>query len=623
MKTSPRVAVYRAIFLFGGCNSLLFLVNAWNYLSFPPVGALEILFRYTAFLAHFFLFGLLLSFFLCLLFLLFRSIVLIKIFSVFVFSLAQLAVFVDIRVYAQFKFHLSGIVLGAMTTPGYWDSVHFSTFDWAVSSLALAGLLAVELVFLLFLLRRLKKRGLLWRTTSPRRVLAATGLIVFLALAEKASFGVADFYSYTPVTRYEKVFPLYRPLTFKRILARHLGIVPEFDHASARLPDVSRLEYPLPGFRYHRLSRPRNVLIILVESLRFDMLNEEVTPNLIAFSRQATTALNHFSGGCTSRFGTFALFYGLYGTYWHQILDARKGPVLIGQLLHNDYIFKVMSSTSFSFPEFNRTVFVDLETELDDKMPGDNSAERDKVLVDRWLKWLGEVPPGQPFFSFLFLDAPHSPYNFPEEFKKFEPCLGSISFLRTNLEEDREEIFNRYRNSIHYADHSVGRILQGLEEGGFLENTVVVITGDHGQEFWEHGYYGHNASYTDYQVRVPLLIRVPGEDTPRKITGRTSHLDVPGTILRILGDENDPALYTLGEDLFHPAEERALVLAGWDDCCLVTPAVRLRFSVEAYNILESEAVDNQYRPLQDRDLIRREKERYLLSALEKMGRFMK
>jgi hypothetical protein len=49
----------------------------------------------------------------------------------------------------------------------------------------------------------------------------------------------------------------------------------------------------------------------------------------------------------------------------------------------------------------------------------------------------------------------------------------------------------------------------------------------------------------------------------------------------------------------------------------------LRFSVEAYNILESEAVDNFYRPLKDSELIRREKNRYLLPALERMGRFLK
>ncbi len=586
------------------------------------MGGLERLFRYTAFFAHFFLFGLLLSLLICLLYFLFRSLNLTRILAALVFTSAQLFIFIDIRVYGHFKFHLSGIVLSAMTTPGYWDSVKFSTFDWAMTSLALAGLLAGEFFLFVFLVRRLRRGQRLWRAARPRRLLMAVGLIVLLSLVEKISFGVADFYNFTPIARYKKVFPLYRPMTFNRLLSR-LGAVSKIDRVAARLPEVSRVEYPLAGFRYHRLPRRYNVLIVLVESLRFDMLDPEITPNLTAFSRGATTARNHFSGGCTSRFGTFSLFYGLYGTYWHQILSERKGPVLIGQLLDNDYLFKVMSSTSLCFPEFNRTVFADLKTGLDDQLPGDNSAQRDQVLVDRWLEWLGEVPADRPFFSFLFLDSPHSPYNFPDEFKKFQPCAGKISFLRTNLAKDQEEIFNRYRNAIHYVDHSLGRILEGLAGSGQLEQTLIVVTGDHGQEFWEHGHYGHNSAYTDYQVRVPLIIRVPGQDGPGQITGRTSHLDLPGTILRILGDENNPELYTLGEDLFQPSSERALVLAGWDDCCLITPEVRLRFSVEAYNILESEAVDNFYRPLKDSELIRREKNRYLLPALERMGRFLK
>ncbi len=621
---APRRGVfYRAIFLSGGLNSLLFLLNGWNYLSFPPVGFLEIAFRAAAYLAHFFLLGLILSLLASLFFLLFRFRILVRILAPVIFTLGQLVIFVDIRVYAHFKFHLSRLTLEAMTTPGYWDSVRFSAFDWTVSSLAVIALLILQYLLFGFLLRRLSRRDRLWRATRPRRILMAVFLIVLLTLAEKISFGVADFYNFTPITRYEKVLPFYRPITFNRLLGGLLGSVPEYDQSTARLPALSRLEYPRPGFRYHELSRPYNVVFILVESLRFDMLSPETTPRLSAFSERANTFLNHFSGGCTSRFGTFGLFYGLYGTYWHQILSERKGPVLIGQLKYNDYRFKVMSSTSLNYPEFRRTVFVDLETEIDDRIPGQNSGERDRIMVDRWLTWLEELPDGRPFFSFFFLDAPHTPYTFPEEFRKFEPCLESVSFLRTDLEEDREAIFNSYRNSIHYVDYNVGRILEGLEASGRLQNTVVVITGDHGQEFWEHGYYGHNAAFTDYQVKVPLVLWIPGQAPPRKITALTSHLDVPGTILKILGDENDPALYTLGADLFDPPGDRALVLAGWDDCCLITPEVRMLFSVEAYNVLQSETVDNRYRPLEDPELARREKSRYLLPALEEMGRFMK
>ncbi|MFH1038951.1 MAG: sulfatase-like hydrolase/transferase [PVC group bacterium] len=615
--TPPRGLVYRTIVLFGAVNSLLFFITGRPYFSFDPSSRAEAVFRYAAFFAHFLLIALILAGVLSALYLLLRAGWLIRILSVILFSLAQVFIFVDVRVYTHFKFHLSGIVLNAMTTPGYWDSVRFSARDRVLAGLAAIVLITAESLIFTLIFRRLRRKGRLWRVSRPRLILISAGLVILLSLVEKLSFGISDYYGYTPITRYQKILPFYRPFTFKRLLGGHFG------EAAPIIPAASRLAYPGPAFRYGPLPRPYNVVIILVESLRFDMLDPEIMPNLTAFSEKAITGLSHYSGGPTSRFGGFALFYGLYGTYWQPMLNHRQGPVLIKQLLHNGYLFKVMSSTSLSFPEFDRTAFADLDIEIEDRLPGEDSADRDEILVRRFLEWLAGVPPGKPFFCFLFLDSPHATYHFPDGFRKFEPCSGEISFLETDLRENRGEIFNRYRNSIHYADYNLGRILTALEEGGYLENTVIVITGDHGQEFWEEGYYGHNSAYDDYQVRVPLVFRAPGFEGPRVLTARSSHLDVPGTILGILGDPNDPALYTLGENLFELPAERCLLLAGWDDCCLMTPELRMRFSTEAYNMLESDIRDNDYAPVTDRDLIRREKDRYLLPALEGMGRFLR
>jgi len=397
--------------------------------------------------------------------------------------------------------------------------------------------------------------------------------------------------------------------------------VDEQDRVS--FPEGSELNYPLPDFKYGKLLRPYNVLLILVESLRFDMLNDEIMPQLSAFGRRATVCRNHYSAGNTSRFGGFGAIYGLYGTYWHRVLNQRQGPVLIKQLIENDYIFKIISSTELTYPEFRQTCFVDIEEEPIDNLPGEDSGERDKALVDGFIDWLGSLPPDRPFFSFLFLDSPHSTFYFPEEFRKFEPCAESLNFIKTNLEDDREGIFNRYRNAINYTDHSVDRILKDLEERGLLQETIVIITGDHGQEFWEAGNYGHNGAYTDYQTRVPLVIWIPGMEEPAVITRQTNHIDIPTTILQALGDANDPGLYSLGQDILGGEEAEFMVLAGWDDCCLITPRAKIRFSTEAYNIFDSGAIDRADCPLADSTLIKQEQNKYLLPAMEGMRKFLK
>lgn len=618
-----RRVVYRTIFLFGLLNGLVLLLNGRAYLPHTSAGPGESLFKYTAFFTHFLFFSLLLVFILYLLYALLRANWAAKILSVLLFSLAQFFVFVDIRVFSLYKFHLSGVILNAMTTPGYWDSVHFDARDKLLAFLAVAGLLLAEFLLFTLLYRRLSKGGWLWRSSRARWSLVLVGLVLLFSLGEKVGYGVCDLYNYMPVVRYEKFLPLYRPFTFKRMFKKYAGEEPEVKAELNRLTSDSRFNYPLPDFRTGPLPRRYNVIIILVESLRFDMLTDEIMPHLSSFARRATVCLNHYSAGNTSRFGGFGLFYGLYGTYWHQAINHRRGPVLIKQLINNDYLFKVISSTALTYPEFNQTLFIDLDIPLDDELPGEDSCERDEVLVETYLDWLQSVPPDRPFFSFLFLDSPHATYYFKDKFKKFEPVCENVSFIKTDLKEHRDEIFNRFRNAVHYVDHSLGRILRGLEEGGFLTNSIIVISGDHGEEFWENGYYGHNSAYTDYQTKVPLVLWVPEMEGPRLITKLTSHLDLPVTILAALGDTNDPRLYSLGYDILGPGGAEYLVLAGWDDCCLFTPELRMRFSTESYNLFGSEVIDREGRPVEDRDLIRAEKEKYLFPALQGMSRFLK
>ncbi len=453
---------YRTIFLFGLINGCLFLLNGFAYLP-PASGRLgETIFKYTAFLSHFFLLALLLVLLLSVIYAIVRVGWGVRLLSVLSFSLAQVVIFIDVRVFSLFRFHLSGIVVGAMTTPGYWGSVHFSIWSKLLLLLAVVGLFIGEYILFRLLEGRLKKVGLFWKTTRPRYALLLVGLILALALFEKVSYGVSDIYNYTQITRYGKILPLYQPMTFKRAFGKYVGETPEVNAKLEEFHAASRLNYPRPGFEYGELPRRYNVVILLVEGFRFDMLNDEVMPNLSRFSRRATTCLNHYSAGNTSRFGGFGLIYGLYGTYWHHALSSRRGPVLIKQLLHNDYLFQVMSSTELTYPEFNRTLFVDLDIELIDDLPGEDSGVRDQQLVDRYLAWLKTVPPDRPFFTFIFLDSPHAHYYFPEEFGKFKPYSKEISFIKTDLKEDRDLIFNRYRNAVHYADYNIGRMIDGL-----------------------------------------------------------------------------------------------------------------------------------------------------------------
>jgi len=617
-----RTAVCRAALLFSLANGAFFLLNGLPYLPAGAARPLEQLFKYAAFVSHFLSLALLLGLLLCLLFSLVRFRLPAAALSAVVFGLAQIYIFLDVRVYLHFRFHLSGIVFEAMATPGYWDSMHFDSRDWLFTALSVSVLLAAEFAFFLALAGALGRDGRLRRRARPAVLASLAGGILLLALAEKVGYGLADVYGVSEITRYGRIFPLYFPITFREWFDAHLG--EQEPRAPAALRTVrGELAYPALDFVYGNFTRRKNVVVIAVEGLRSDMLNPENMPNVSAFARRSVVCRDHYSAGNTSRFGIFGLFYGLYGSYWHEVLNRNRGPVLVEALKRNGYLFKIMSSTSLSYPEMDRTAFADVPVALDDDLPGEDSCERDDLLVEYYRDWLAELPPGRPFFTFIFLDSSHSTFFFKTAFEKFTPCASAISFVRTDLEEDRESIFNRYRNAGYYDDHNLGRIVSALEARGLLSDTLVLITGDHGEEFWEHGYFGHNSAYTAQQVKVPLVYFDP-DQAPREIAATTSHLDIPATILSALGDRNDPALYSLGKNVLDPSRPSFLVLSGWDDCCLVTGRLKIRFSTESYNVLSRDSVtDLNDDPVDDAALVRAEKDRYLVPVLEAMSRFLK
>ena len=78
-----------------------------------------------------------------------------------------------------------------------------------------------------------------------------------------------------------------------------------------------------------------------------------------------------------------------------------------------------------------------------------------------------------------------------------------------------------------------------------MQNTIVVVTGDHGEELLEHGRWGHGSAFVDEQIHVPLVMRIPGQSA-RVIETVTSHLDIVPSLLPAFGVTNPPADYALG-----------------------------------------------------------------------------
>ncbi len=192
-------------------------------------------------------------------------------------------------------------------------------------------------------------------------------------------------------------------------------------------------------------------------------------------------------------------------------------------------------------------------------------------VTDAALAFVESVAAGareEPFFLFVHYFDPHFSYMehpdhaFPAEDGYDGPIRPPVSLLPLRKPgvrldaRDAREMLRIYDSEVAFTDHHVGRLLDGLRGGGWLDRTLLVLTADHGEEFLDHGGIEHTRTLFDELLRVPLLIRYPGarpsvEDAPVAL------LDVYPTVLDYLGIE--PPVPLAGRSLLSgPDEERAV-----------------------------------------------------------------
>lgn len=612
---------YHRLYWFLLINFFLTLILAAPYLSYAPEASSiqEWLFVRIAFVFNFAMIYIVLGIFLLLLaavvpftsFMLISSTILLWIFNILVF--------VDVNIFKLFRFHINSMIWNVLVTEGSGDSVKLGAGTWTTFSLIVILILALEIGAHYGLWRLIKKIHL-----KKSGYAAAILLCLTIILIDKGVYAYGDLYNMTYITRYAKLFPLYQPLTIKRFAEKKLGIKVNREDEFNRDEKQGILNYPLSDLKFNEPAKKMNFVVIAIESWRYDMLTPEVTPNIYAFSKDNWVFKNHYSGGNASRFGIFALFYGLYGNYWHHFLSERAGPVLIHSLKEQGYAMKILSSTSLTFPEFRKTAFVEVPECIEDNLEGEGGRERDPVQAVRLKKWLDSLSPEAPFFAFLFFDAPHAPYNYPAEFTRFEPALTEVNFIHIDKKKDMQPIMNRYKNSIYFDDSIVGEILNMLEEKGLLESTVVIITGDHGEEFYERGFWGHNGAFSPEQVKVPFVMHLPGSDSGT-VEALTSHCDVPATILDLLGCVTSQEQYSLGYPLNSSLKQRPgyVVSSSWDECAVITPEATLIFSTEVYNISTFEVRDKDYRFVKNTQPYLKPRVKDLSEVMFNMAKFLK
>jgi arylsulfatase A-like enzyme len=147
----------------------------------------------------------------------------------------------------------------------------------------------------------------------------------------------------------------------------------------------------------------------------------------------------------------------------------------------------------------------------------------------------------RPFFTLLHLMDPHWPYEAPAGFDDERgECSDCDDLPRLQYEvvdtEVRAEVERRYRAEVAFTDHEIGRLYDELDKHHLLERTWIIVTSDHGEEFWDHGGFLHGHTLYDELLRVPLVLIPPrGSRMPsvRVVDHQVRLEDIAPTVLEI------------------------------------------------------------------------------------------
>ena len=527
-------------------------------------------------------------------------------------SIIALALFyfvIDGSVYRVYRLHIDAFWLQLVVTS-------FSGLGIPVSILLIAGAALVASGALVWFLFRLSGR------LPHRRRLVAGTLAASLAafLLSQAVHIVAYERNDTRFTHITPRLPFYYPIHSHRDAQRYAGLLPMIGDSGAEAQEdrPRSLTYPLRDVACAAGGAPRrpNILMLVLESWRADAMDETVSPHVHELALRSSVFTNHFSSGNSTPSGVFSLFYGIHPTYWTAVkanASSIDNPVLIDVLRANDYAFGIYADSHFDRHKIKDGMFRGIEVHED--FEGRTADLKDRDLTGRLLAFaLDAHAAGRPFFGFAFYKSTHFNYYYPKESARFTPA-HKLNLATVGMRRNRETFFNDYRNAVYYTDGLIGELVAGLEAAGLMENTIIVVTSDHGEEFDDNhaNYWGHTGNFTGYQTRVPMVVYVPWQ-APRQVDEVTAHIDIPPTLLREgLGCEADVAAYSNGFDLFGPLPaERPIVISSYVNHAVVTGDdvfVIYPMYVQKYKLWDINAHAGSPRP----DLARR--------AMEEMSRF--
>jgi arylsulfatase A-like enzyme/Tfp pilus assembly protein PilF len=275
-----------------------------------------------------------------------------------------------------------------------------------------------------------------------------------------------------------------------------------------------------------------NVVLITIDTLRADHVGcygykQIKTPNIDSLAADGTRFDHAFAvvpvtlpSHSTMLTGTYPMLSGMHDFSANKL--SPQLPTLAAVLKQAGYATGAVIGSAVLDSRFGLNQGFDFYYDHFDfsRLEESNLDEMERpgnVVADLALDWLGKNSQ-KKFFLWMHLYDPHYPYRPPEPYS-------------------REYAANLYDGEIAFADEQVGRLVRFLKDKGLYQNTLIVLTGDHGESLGEHGEKTHGFFIYNATMHVPLIIRLPENTAARTVSDLVSLVDLMPTVLAALGLE--------------------------------------------------------------------------------------
>ena len=442
----------------------------------------------------------------------------------------------DFFIYRAVGFHLTLITLKFFFLEGGIGNANLSIWEHILIPVITGLILSLELIFIYFIKN----------TQKIFKIPHLVKLIFLLVFFEKFIYSYVYYtYRQTGLHFTSDVLPFYNVFQITANSKMKKWNFPVKKEGITNAP-VQKNKYTQKLVFSNESFKNYNYVWIILDCFRYESFGENTAPHTWNFSKKSYNFTNHISGGNHTVDGMFSLFYGVYSSHRSFFYGQKIYPPWVTALIKRNYHMIIKTSEEELFARWDFFTKGMPPESLDASFFSNYSKniflKDQKAFAEFNLALKKAAKSQKPFFATTFINSTHYPYTYPEKDSRISPPFQPTSKINTptiflSKKEVRQNLKNRYLNSLFFADIMIKSVLDTLEFTGLMKNTVIIITGDHGEEFLESNFMFHGHAFSTQQTHVPFIMKIP-ETKPMTFSHPTAHYDVLPSLFHFLGVKN-------------------------------------------------------------------------------------